>query len=75
MGTLRKIKRGQVKPSPLDPRIMEAWNGGFKQGVKEQRESDIENLVNLLEGLEDIPGIGEKTATKLRMFFLDKFNG
>jgi hypothetical protein len=67
------MKKGKVSPSPIDPVLMQAWHSGFNQGVKQQRESDIENLVELLEGLEDIPGIGDKTATKIRMFLLQKF--
>ena len=73
MGTLKNFKKGKANSSPLDPHLMAAWNAGFNQGVKQQRESDIENLVNLLEGLEDIKGVGDKTAEKLRMFFLNKF--
>jgi nucleotidyltransferase/DNA polymerase involved in DNA repair len=69
----KAMKKGTVSPSPVDPTLMKAWNMGFNQGVKQQRESDIENLVTLLEGLEDIPGIGDKTASKIRMFLLQKF--
>lgn len=69
---LKKAK-GKTNPSPLNPLLMEAWNKGFDQGVAQQRENDIENLVYLLEGLENIPGIGDKTATKIRMFLLNKF--
>jgi DNA uptake protein ComE-like DNA-binding protein len=73
MSGLKKLKKGTAAASPLNPVLMQAWHAGFNQGVKQQRESDIENLVNLLEGLEEIPGIGDKTATKIRMFLLNKF--
>jgi hypothetical protein len=69
----KAMKKGKFSPSPIDPVLMKAWHSGFAAGVKQQRESDIENLVNLLEGLEDIPGIGDKTATKIRLFLLNKF--
>jgi ERCC4-type nuclease len=49
------------------------FNRGFHAGAKEQRESDIECLVGLLEGLEEWSGIGEKTAYKIREHFMSKF--
>jgi hypothetical protein len=79
MGTLRKMKR-ENKPKPklnfeLDLKLTESliFNRGFVAGAQEQRESDIECLVNLLEGLEEWPGIGEVTAQKIRVHFMDKF--
>lgn len=77
VGTLRKIKRNkQIVSTPMDPRVLEAtFNRGFDDGVKAQREADIESLVNLLEDLESIPGIGAKRAEQLREYFLNKFGG
>jgi hypothetical protein len=69
----KAMKKGKASPSPIDPILMKAWHSGFAAGVQQQRESDIQNLVDLLEGLENIPGIGDKTATKIRMFLLNKF--
>lgn len=79
MSQLRQLKKSKVNSSPstLDPTLIKTWNRaydhGFKQGVQQQRENDIENLAYLLEGLENIPGIGDKTATKIRLFLLNKF--
>ncbi|MDP4163078.1 MAG: helix-hairpin-helix domain-containing protein [Bacillota bacterium] len=81
MGTLRQLKKNKnvAAPSPLNTKLMEAWNAGwsqgFKQGVKEQRERDIESTVTLLEGLETIPGIGEKLAWKIREHVIKQFSG
>jgi hypothetical protein len=74
VGTAKKLKKGKVNPSPLDPTVMMAWNKGYDAGAKEQRESDIKNLFDLLKDLEGIPGIGEKRAEKLREYFLEKFS-
>jgi hypothetical protein len=72
--TLRKMKRqGEKNSSPMDPKLIEAFNRGFTAGAKEQRKSDIEHLAGILEGLEECPGIGEKTAWKVREFFLQRF--
>jgi ERCC4-type nuclease len=70
---LRKLKREKKPTSPFDPKLLEAFNRGFSAGAREQRKSDIEHLVKILERLEEIPGIGEKTAWKVREFFLQKF--
>ncbi|MBT2722292.1 hypothetical protein J7E67_14730 [Bacillus sp. ISL-46] len=79
MGSLRKMKR-EHQPKPkvdyqLDLKLTESliFNRGFAAGAKEQRESDIECLVNLLEGLEEWPGIGEATSQKIRVHFMNKF--
>ncbi|WP_117017101.1 hypothetical protein [Aeribacillus pallidus] len=72
--SLRKIKREREKiSSPF--KLIAAWNKGFAAGAREQRKSDIEHLVKILEGLEEIPGIGEKTAWKVREYFLQQFGG
>lgn len=71
---LKKFKKGKGKASPsLDPRIMEAYNQGYDAGAKEQRLADIEHTVNFLENLESLPGIGVKTAEKIRDMFLKQF--
>ncbi|NRD80307.1 hypothetical protein HPT25_23580 [Bacillus sp. BRMEA1] len=77
MGSLRKMKR-DIKPKvnfQLDLKLTEKliFDRGFNAGAKEQRESDIECLVTLLEGLEEWPGIGEATAAKIRQHFMNKF--
>jgi hypothetical protein len=76
---LRKMKREQ-KLNPefkkqLNFQLTEAaiFNRGFQAGAKEQRESDIECLVSLLEGLEDWQGIGGITAKKIRDHSMSKF--
>jgi hypothetical protein len=75
--SIRKMKRDQ-KPKmnyQLDLKLTEKliFDRGFNAGAKEQREADIESLVNLLEGLEEWPGIGEITAAKIREHFMSKF--
>lgn len=74
---IRQLKKGKVTPSPVNPKLMEAWqkgyDRGFAEGVKAQREKDIESTVTLLEGLENISGIGEKTAWKIREHVMKKF--
>jgi hypothetical protein len=78
--SLRKIQRGREtiafpasQNGKVADQVMQAWNRGFSAGAREQRKSDIEHLVKILEGLEEIPGIGEKTAWKIREFFLQRF--
>ncbi|MBM4762731.1 hypothetical protein [Bacillus sp. B15-48] len=76
MGTLRKIKRGMQSPSPLTRRQLEPiYNRGFDDGAKAQREADIKYVVQLMEDVEDIPGVGKVTAEKLREYFKIKLEG
>lgn len=78
MGTLRQLKRGkEVKKTvaPVNLKLLEqlAYDRGYNEGAAAQRKSDIECLVDLLEGLEDWPGIGGKTSAKIREHFMSKF--
>ncbi len=64
----------QKKVSPLNPAIMTAFNRGYAAGAKQQQESDADNFVKLLEKLETVPGIGEKTAAKIENYFMQQFD-
>ena len=71
------MKRGKVNPSPsVNLKLLEqlAYDRGYNDGAAAQRKQDIESVVNLLEGLEGMPGIGEKTALKIRELVMSKFS-
>jgi hypothetical protein len=75
---IKKMNKGKVNPSPsyqLNLQLAESliFNRGFNAGSKEQRETDIQQLINVLESLEEIPGVGEITANKIRELFLSQF--
>ncbi|MGG3841836.1 hypothetical protein [Anoxybacillus kestanbolensis] len=67
-----KSKREREKTtSPFHPDIMAAWNKGFEAGTKQQNELDTQLMMEWLGKLEEIPGIGEKTAWKICEHFLE----
>ncbi|MCG6183305.1 hypothetical protein H1215_18710 [Anoxybacillus sp. LAT_38] len=66
----RKQERERTT-SPFHPDIMAAWNKGFEAGAKRQNELDTKIMLEWLGKLEEIPGIGEKTAWKIREHFLE----
>lgn len=61
----RKPEREKIT-SPFHPDIMAAWNKGFEAGAKRQNELDTKIMLEWLESLEEISGIGPKTAQKIR---------
>jgi len=69
--TLRKLKREKKHASPLDPKLMEAWNKGFYAGSKQQMKQDTEIMMEWLGRIEEIPGIGPKMAWKIREHYLE----
>jgi len=69
--TLRKLKREKKHASPLDPKLMEAWNKGFSAGAKQQMKQDTEIMMEWLGRLEEIDGIGPKMAWKIREHLLN----
>lgn len=76
MGSVaRKMKRELNRKQNVDTFEFGkvAYDRGFTDGAKQQREADINQLVSFLEKLETLPGIGEKTANRVRKFFLDEF--
>lgn len=70
------MKREKVKISlsPSLSNLKEAYQlgyaegkaDGYNEGAAEQRTLDIESVKTLLNGLEDLPGIGLVTANKIR---------
>ncbi|MED0662216.1 MULTISPECIES: hypothetical protein [Geobacillus] len=69
--SLRKIKREREKiSSPSHPHVMTAWNRGFEAGAKQQNELDTQLMMEWLGKLEEIPGIGPKTAARIREHYL-----
>lgn len=70
--SLRKLKREKNKISPSSKEYS-VWNQGFNEGAKSQNEADRQYLVKLLRELEGVPGIGSKTADKVRRFLKERF--
>ena len=79
-----------MKPAPLDPTLIKAYNNGVKvgierqaeaiekayeEGMKQQRLLYAEAFAKLVSGLETVPGIGEKTAGKVIEYFNQMFEG
>lgn len=75
MGTLRKMKRELQTKAPVNLKVLEqlAYERGWNAGALDQRKMDIKFLAKLLVELENYPGIGEKTADKVRHLILSKF--
>jgi hypothetical protein len=76
--SLRKIKRGREtiafparQNGKVAEQVMQAWNRGFDAGAKRQNELDTKLMLEWLGKLEEIPGIGGKTAWKIREHFLE----
>lgn len=75
MGMLRKMKRERKDSPAINLKLLEqvAYERGYNDGALKQRKMDIEFLAKLLADLEEFPGIGEKTAEKIRLLVLSKF--
>lgn len=69
--TLRKLKREKKPASPIDPRLIQAWNKGFSAGAKQQMKQDTEIMMEWLGRLEEIEGIGPKMAWRIREHYLE----
>jgi hypothetical protein len=70
--SVKKFKREREKiSSPFQKEVMAAWNRGFSAGAREQNKLDSELMLEWLGKLEEIPGIGEKTAWKICEHYLD----
>lgn len=76
--SLKKLKRRKEERTPAPPvnlKLLEqiAYNRGYDQGAMDQRKQDIQSVLNILDGLEDMPGIGKATANKIRYLVASKF--
>lgn len=63
---MKRKQQREKAASPFHPDIMAAWNKGFEAGAKRQNELDTKIMLEWLESLEEIAGIGPKTAQKIR---------
>ncbi|MCL6615524.1 MAG: hypothetical protein K6T39_00045 [Anoxybacillus ayderensis] len=63
---MKRKQEREKTTSPFHPDIMAAWNKGFEAGAKRQNELDTKIMLEWLESLEEIAGIGPKTAQKIR---------
>lgn len=59
------------KISPLDPVYLKGFNDGMKEGEKQALEKFYNFIVDRMNTLEEIEGVGEKTAWKIHKHLLD----
>ncbi len=45
---------------------MQKWNEGYKQGKEDGVKQALDFFIDKFEGLEDVPGIGDKTMEKIK---------
>lgn len=56
-----------------NPVIDQAEQRGFEKGLAAGRDQTINFIVDWFSKLEEVPGIGTKTAQKVRDKFLEKY--
>lgn len=67
--TSKVIVRVQ-KPKPMDPNLIAAYN----RGKAYQEKEDVGKLVQCLDTLEEIPGVGKSLADRINKHFLRYFD-
>ncbi|WP_025727730.1 hypothetical protein [Heyndrickxia ginsengihumi] len=73
MSKSKMRKRAQNPVSPLNKEIMKAYSNGYQDGAKMQRLADFKEMMNWINSLEEVPGIGAKTALKIGHYFLENY--
>jgi hypothetical protein len=73
--SLRKINREREKIYSPFQEVIKAWSQGFNAGAKEQNKQDTELMLEWLGKLEEIPGIGQKMAWRIREHYLEFMKG
>lgn len=56
----------------LNPIYWQGFNDGVKRGKRQSLETFHKYLTHRLSTLEEIPGVGEKTAWKIRNHLIDE---
>lgn len=60
-----------MKINPLDPIYMKGFNDGMKTGEKQALEKFYNFIVDRMSTIQEVEGIGEKTAWKIHRHLLD----
>lgn len=60
----KKKKRRKRNRNPL---LAQKWDEGYQQGKKDGVEQAVQFFRSKFEGLEDVPGIGDKTLEKVKI--------
>lgn len=53
-------------------KIKQEWNQGFAAGASNQRKQDLKSFMDVMNSLETIKGIGEKTKNKILLAILER---
>lgn len=55
-------------------KIKQEWNQGFAAGASSQRKQMMNSFVELMNSLDSVKGIGEKTKQKVLVAINEKMN-
>lgn len=61
----------KLKINPLDPIYLKGFNDGTKNGEKQALEKFYNFIVDRMNTIQEVEGIGEKTAWKIHKHLLD----
>lgn len=70
---IREKKAAEVQRK-IHNELQAAFFEGFDKGAREQQEADAKALIDFFSNLENIEGIGKKTAWKVKEAFLKLAN-
>jgi len=74
MSKSKMRKRVKNPVSPLNKEIMKAYSNGYQDGARMQRLADFKQMMNWINSLQEISGVGERTAFKIGHYFLKNFS-
>lgn len=74
MSKSKRLRERVKNPvSPLQVEIMKAYSNGYQDGAKMQRLADFKQMMDWIDSLQEIPGVGERTAFKIGQHFLKNY--
>lgn len=68
-----RYEKKSKRKRPKNPLLQQKFDEGYALGVQHGIQKSVDFFIHKFEGLEEVPGIGEKTMEKIKKQLGEKY--